>query len=263
MNSPSILSIGQLFVHAHRLHFPIEAALIAHRGLLNDANTATFPQVLSHYLPVVEDLTQRHNGNDSRVIVCINCQHVLGHQHNILEVNDGKQLDTMLKAFISRFVDSFWKGYRPAHPHGRAGSISAVEEGGECVVMEPTEWMVTQCYTSSSTSVPSSRIALTAAHSTSIGGSAGTDVQPDANKKRSISSLQAEHEEQCAPGGVPSAPPVKSIRPSGKIVLYCPHCRTECGHSRVQCLSLCLSHVLVDSFVLRKECFRKKRLLSK
>lgn len=227
-------------MHANRLQCPIEMALLTHRGLLDDENTATYPNFMNYFTSLLEILTQRRKKNETRIIVCTTCQHTLGYQHNILESMGHKHLDDSLIAFVSQFVDSFWKGYRPVHPYGRRiCSVSSLDGGTEEVVVEPLEWMVAQCFSSKHTEV---------------------------GKKRNISSLM--NEESCngdnkksvAPPSSPlSCSRLKSTHSAGTTVLHCPQCQTECGYVRDRSLSMCLKYVLVDAFVLRKECFRNKR----
>jgi hypothetical protein len=244
----------------NRLQYPIEFSLLTYRGLINDQNTAALPDLLAHYLPVVEELpvTQQHNkhmgkgkGKGDReveAIACSTCRFILGQQHHVLQAKGNNHLDTELNAFISQFIDSFWKGYRPIHPQASASiaSVASVEPDG--VAMEPLEWMVEQCFSVNNSS------------NASDGG-----MQEGDGKKRGIASLvstnngsssinssssssSSSRREEDATDHIPFAD-----HHSSSNALYCPQCRAECGYARTQCLSLCLNYVLVDLFVLRKE----------
>jgi hypothetical protein len=239
MTNDSVPYSLQLFVHVNRQQCPIETALLTCRGLLNDEKTASLPQLLFHYRPVSTELNQRHQRNESRVIVCSTCQHTLGHQHNILQNNDYKSLDEKLTVFVAEFLDPFWQGYRPVHGHVRLSSVASV--GTEGAVAEPLEWMIAQAFSTTPRTAPTS-------------GGVSHQVQPDLKmKKRSIAACQ--EEEDSADERSASS----SYIGSGE--LHCPQCQASCGYIRTQCLPLCLKYVLVDLFVLRKESFQNKRIL--
>lgn len=194
--------------------------------------TSSLPHFLTHYIPFLDGLETRRDGNASRVIVCTKCKHTLGHQHNILHGKDNKFVDEKLSAFISTFCDPFWKDYSPSHGHVRACTVSSLPP--EEVAMEPLVWMLRQGHFS--------------------GDSSGHDLSLIC-KKRSASSLAiTDH--------VNSNNHTRNSCKSGGEALYCPQCGVECGRVRVQSMFLCLRHILVDSFVLHKESFRTKRLLN-
>lgn len=235
----------QLYVHTNRLKYPVETALLTVRGLLDDTSTAL--SLMQLFKPIEEELAQRHSYNESRIISCVQCQHMLAYQHSVLLSPQSKQLDEELAVFRREHVDPFWKGYGPVRGHVRV--MSAADAGPDVVVVEPQSWMLAQGNAASSAEGSAEVVNLFefvdckkrgAASALNAVGDCDENTQATTSKSRR---------------GTGSA--------SGEVALLCPQCGVECGYKRSRCLSLCLNFVLVDCFVLHKDRFRNKRLLNR
>lgn len=214
--------------------------LLTVRALLRDDNetTASLPLFLEKFSAVVEESNKRHKYNQFRVIACIQCQHVLAHQHNVFLSEDWKFLNKQLASFRSKFMDPFWNGYRAVHESTDMSSMDSILP--ESVVMEPVEWMLEQWIGVNGDSDCVQRCSL----------------EGDTTKPQLHSSLLEDREQFTKIEHSSLSPSLRDKSP-----LHCPHCRVECGYIRSSCLPICLDYLLVDFFVLNKDCIKYKRLL--
>jgi hypothetical protein len=115
--------------------------MLAFTGLQSDPNITKYSQLMENISAITEELQGRHKSDTSRIIVCTKCQHMLAYQHQVSQGVERDDLDKALANFASKFVDDFWKGYRPVHNHVQVGT-----DASDCLIMEPVPWMIAQYY---------------------------------------------------------------------------------------------------------------------